>query len=306
MYNNYEDYFENIPNLYLEIKPKITQIEKILGIIFLQELQIITDFDGKVIDIVLLLGDIEGFSYKSKSRTLLEIKLFGKLFSFKALYETEIFISNFLSEKFSRGIDQYHGISLLTKEVVCYYGILGGIRPEYDSININFYLNAISRVEKYFYEEQIYDNLKPLGSFFLGFKDSKIYEKKLYFYEITSKYFQNEAKKQLGKLKDLKIKSYLEKFSSLELKDYWIEYISWSGENFDTKEKFYLLEFFLKSKKRKEILKEIDFYLGNLNFLEAYICEIGSQKKLIKTWFLLKDSYLKRKQNGFYDHQLEL
>lgn len=55
----YLEYFHKIPDLYNKIHSKITQLERLFGIIFLKELQIISDIHGNILDIVLLLGDIE-------------------------------------------------------------------------------------------------------------------------------------------------------------------------------------------------------------------------------------------------------
>lgn len=51
----YHENLKNIERLYEKIIPKIQKIEKILGIIFLQEIQVITDYQGNIKDIILLL-----------------------------------------------------------------------------------------------------------------------------------------------------------------------------------------------------------------------------------------------------------
>lgn len=300
---NYLEYFHQIPDLYTKISPKITQLEKLLGIIFLKELQIISDIRGNVVDIVLLLGDIEGFSYQSKPHTLLLIKFIAKFFSFPAFSSAQGFVMDFLDKDFSRGIDQYHGISLLTNEVVCYYGIIGWIRPEYDSVNVNFYSSAINRVQEFFPTLKIYENFRPLGSFYLGFVGNTISEKRLYTYDLNPNLFQQNTRSQLCSIVDPRIQWYVRTFSELDVRDYWKEYISWSWENEETGEKFYLSEFFLKSQKRTQILKHIDQELWNSHFLDAYICEISTAKQYFKTWFLIKESYEQRKQKGLYNHQ---
>ncbi len=299
----YLEYFHKIPDLYNKIHPKITQLERLFGIIFLKELQIISDIHGNILDIVLLLGDIEWFSYQSKPHTLLLIKFIAKIFSFPAFSSAQTFVMSFLDKDFSRGIDQYHGISLLTNEVVCYYGIIGWIRPEYDSVNVNFYSGAINRVQKFFPALNIYENFRPLGSFYLWFLGNYIAEKRLYTYNLDSLIFKQNAWLLLPNITHPIIQRYVRTFLELDFYDYWKEYISWNWENPETRERFYLSEFFLKSQKRTKILKHIDQELWNSSFLDAYICEISTINQHIKTWFLIKESYEQRKQRGLYNHQ---
>lgn len=298
----YHENLKNIERLYEKIIPKIQKIEKILGIIFLQEIQVITDYQGNIKDIILLLWDIEWFSYKSKKNVCFEILLFSKIFQFEAKDTLLDCIDKFLNNGFCRGIDQYHGISLIDYTVKSYYWIVWGIRPEYGTINMNFYASAIPQIKKIFPKYSETMDFRPLWSLFLDFIWNEINEKKLYSYELNSLRFKNIASFKKDSIYEENIKKYLEIFLDLDNSDYWQEYISWSWHNFNTGEKSFLCEFFLKSQKRKKIFQDYEIFNGN--FIDPYICEIFENQDIIKTWFLVKDSYEHRKNKGMYNHQI--
>lgn len=236
---------------------------------------------------------------------LLALNVYNKIFNFAWSENLKEILSTIFSWDFKRWVDQYIWVSLLSWKIVEYYWIIWWIRPTKDIISINFYPNYFENIKKVFPVVKEITDWTP-GNFFIKFDSIwNIIDKRFYFYDTNPYKFLDKSKKSQSNIKNNEIRSYVDNFIKSASTGYWKEYICWSWYKYNDKtNKYNTMEFFLKSKVRKKILEKTDFYFNKDVFLEWYICELSYMDKEISTWFLVKDSYLKRKANWLYNHQI--
>jgi len=287
-----------IENRYNEIvKDNINKIEKLLNVIFLQEIKVICKFDWNIKDIILIFGDIEWFSHKSYKNMIFALKLYSRFFSFPSLLILEKKLSNIFSSWDNRWLDQYVWVSLISWKIVDYYWVIWGVKPAGSIININFQKDYYTNLLSEFPVIGKVDN-GAIWCFTLNFSDNwEIIDKKIYFYEMSPLKFQNTLKNSFSSINNTYLKNFLLYYLNISIEDFWKEYICWSWYSYDNIEiDVVTLEFFLKSKKREDIFKNVSIFQSN--FLEPYICQLF--KGEIVNWFLVKESYIKRLNKGYY------
>lgn len=295
-----QELFDVIGQKYDYILPQIQKIERYFKIQFLQELKVVVNKEGTVIDIVLLVWDVEGFSYKTSHNTLLIIGVFEKFFPFESSSIVLNTVKNllFINNTLWWGIDQYICISLLSYKIVWYYGIIWWAKPIDNRLSLNFNIDYFHNLHKDF--PFIFDisGGTPWNFYIWQEHDTEII-KKIYFYETSNSHFQSQLKPLLKKWFSNLLSTYLETFHdvSSSQEHYWKDYISWNWYNESGTMDSFTMEFFLRSSYRARITSTLNSSFETDRF-SPYIVQVNPQS--LNCWFLINDSFLLRKQAWYY------
>ncbi len=282
---------------YKKVYKKIKLIESILNLTFLQELKVKFKFNWDIKDVIIIFWDIEWFSYKSYENMICELKLYNNFFNFINYSYIKSKLKNIFNTWNNNWIDQYIWISLLTWNIVEYYWIIGWIKIIKDIVNINFRKDYRQKLGKEFpIINSINDSV--IWNIYVGNLSENIWEikKEIFFYDMSIKKFYLKLDNIFNQIKSDILIWFLNCYKNIDEKYFWKEFICWSWYN-DNKIISSTLEFFLKSKKRKTILKDLFFFNQN-NFIDPYICQLWNNEVIM--WFLVKESYEKRLEKWYY------